>query len=47
MPTRKAKCRDLSELSDDIGACSREGKLEKGIEKSAAQDRCQDELLPV
>jgi hypothetical protein len=43
VPARKAQRRDLSELSDEIGTRSRKGKLEKGIENGAAQDRRQDE----
>jgi hypothetical protein len=47
VPARKAQRRDLSKWSDDIGARSRKGKLEKGIEKGAAQDRSQDEQAGV
>jgi hypothetical protein len=45
--TRKAQCRNLSEWSDDIGARSRKGQLEKGVENGAAQDRRQDEQTGV
>ena len=47
MPARKAQRGNLSEWSDDIGARSRKGQLEKGVENSAAQDRRQDEQTGV
>jgi hypothetical protein len=47
VPAWKTQRRDLNKWSDDIGARSRKGKLEKGIEKGAAQDRRQDEQTGV
>jgi hypothetical protein len=47
VPARKAQRRDLSEWSDNIKARSRKRKLEEGIEKSATQDRRQDEQTGV
>ena len=47
MPARKTQRRYLGEWGDDIRARSRKGKLEKGIEEGAAQNRRKDEQTGV